>query len=521
MFILISVMLLFATALALLILRLVRPQFRFAWLIAVGMTFLAWTSVLLWRSVLPPSISFGEWGSPDLISSAPKLAADQFSWMYAFSLVTLALATLLTATVRQGFPDSGELAVSLAICGLGLLAVTAGNPVTLALIWAALDLTELITMLSSTGPRGASGRVVASFSVHAAAIILLVLAQVVSSSAGKPIVDFASIPTRAGLLLLAAAGLRLGIVPVHLPYVPGSGLRRGIGTSLRLASAAAGLILLSRVPAAGIPSLATLLVLLIGGAGGLYASWMWLRAPDELAGRPFWIIGLASLAAYSALRGNAIGSTAWGCAMILAGGALFLFSAQQIWLNRVLFAGAWIVSALPLSMTASGWNGAGGILLLALPAFVLAQAMLMAGLVRHAIRLSVRTSLQSQPAWTRSVYPAGIVLLLVVGIILGLWGWDGALQIGTVFPSIAAALLTAGLLWAVPRFRILNPVPAHWLRPSTGARLGKVSGGFAATYRWLAGISQTVSDVLEGDAGLMWTLLFLVLFIVLIVQRTP
>jgi hypothetical protein len=521
MLILITVLLLFVTALTLLVLRLVRPQFRFAWLIAVGVTFLAWISVLLWRPMLPLSISFGVWGPPDLLLAAPKLAADQFSWIYALSLVTLALSTLLTATVRQGFPDSGELAVSLAICGLGLLAVTAGNPLTLALIWAALDLAELLTMLSATGARGASERVVAAFSVHAAAIILLILAQVASSSLSKPVVDFASIPPQAGLLLLAAAGLRLGVIPVHLPYVLGSGLRRGIGTSLRLASAAAGLVLLSRVPAASIPSLATILILLVAAGGGIYASWMWLRAPDELAGRPFWIIGLASLAVYSALRGNPAGSAAWGSALILAGGALFLFSAQQIWLNRLLFVGTWVISALPLSLTASGWSGTGGILNLALPAFILAQAMLMAGLVRHAIRPSIRTSLQSQPAWTRSVYPSGIVLLLLVAVILGLWGWDGALQIGTVFPGIAAGLLTLGLLWAVPRFRILNPVPAHWLRPSAGARIEKVSGGFAAMYRWLAGISQMLSNVLEGDAGLMWTLLFLILFIVLIVQRNP
>ncbi|HTP00479.1 MAG TPA: hypothetical protein VMJ64_03835 [Anaerolineales bacterium] len=521
MLILITALLLFATALTLLVLRLVRPQFRFSWLIAVGVTFLAWITVILWRLSLPLSISFGTWGSADILPTAPTLAADQFSWIYAFSLTTLALATLLTATVRQGFPDAGELSVSLAICGLGVLAVTAGNPLTLALIWAALDLAELITMLSATGARGASGRVVAAFSMHAAAIILLMLAQIASGSPDKPAGDFASIAPQAGLLLLAAAGLRLGVLPLHLPYVLGSGLRRGIGTNLRLSSAAAGLILLTRVPAASLSSWVTILILVVAGAAGLYASWMWLRAPDELAGRPFWIIGLASLAVYSALRGNPVGSAAWGSGLILAGAALFLFSAQHIWLNRLLFTGAWVISALPFSLTATGWDGSGGVLLVGLPAFLIAQAMLMAGFVRHVIRPSARTSLQSQPAWTRSVYPAGIVLLILVAVALGLWGWDGALALGAVLPGLIAALLTLALLWAVPRFRILNPIPAHWLRPSTGARLSRLTGGFAGAYRWLAGISQMLSDVLEGEAGLMWTLLFLVLLIVLIVKRNP
>ncbi len=41
-------------------------------------------------------------------------------------------------------------------------------------------------------------------------------------------------PPQAGLLLIVAAGLRLGVLPVHLPYNSESSLRRGLGTMLRL-----------------------------------------------------------------------------------------------------------------------------------------------------------------------------------------------------------------------------------------------------------------------------------------------
>ena len=83
MLILITVILLFATAVALLILQMVRPQFRFAWLMAVGATFLAWISVLLWRPLLPLSMVFHAWEPAELFRSAPMLSADQFSWLYA------------------------------------------------------------------------------------------------------------------------------------------------------------------------------------------------------------------------------------------------------------------------------------------------------------------------------------------------------------------------------------------------------------------------------------------------------
>ena len=518
MLILLPVILMLATMLALVVLGLVRPGFRFTWLIALGAAFLSWIGVLVWRTQLPLSLSFASWAPAGLVVSAPLLAVDQFGWVYALSLLTLTMATLLTETVREGFPDPATLAVTVGICGLGLLAVTAGNPLTLALIWAALDLAELVAMLASAD---GSRRVAAAFLVHGLAIILLVLAQVISS-AGQPPMDFASLDPRAGLLLLAAAGLRLGVLPLHLPDVPTSARRRGIGTSLRLVSASAGLVLLSRLPAAEFPGLPGLLILLVSAAAALYASWMWLRAPDELAGRPFWIIGLAGLALFAALRGNPAGAAAWGASLLLAGAALFLSSVQNVWLNRTLFIGLWELSALPFSLAASGWNGQPGIAAWGLPFFVVVQAAMMAGFVRHTLRPAARVPLQAQPAWTRSAYPAGIGLLLLVPLLLGLWGWDGARQVGAIFPAAAAALLAAGLVWAVPRLPILNPVPAHWLgRSPAASRLGRLSGGLRGLLRWLAGITLTASDVLESEAGLMWTLLLLALFVILIVQRNP
>src|SRR5512135_3484221 len=125
MFILLTVVLLFATTVALVVLRFARPQFRFSWLIAVGAAFLAWMMVFFWRGQIPFSISFAPWGLAGLIPSAPMLLADQYSWIYALSLVSVALATLLTATVREGFPDATTLAGSVGVCGLGVLAVTA------------------------------------------------------------------------------------------------------------------------------------------------------------------------------------------------------------------------------------------------------------------------------------------------------------------------------------------------------------------------------------------------------------
>ncbi len=520
MLILVSTLLLIVTGLTLILLRLTRPEFRFTWLIAVSGTAVAWLVVVLWQLQLPVSFSLPAWQPSSLFSESPSFLSDTLSWPYALSLVSLGLATILTSSAQEGAPTPMAWAGSLILCALGLLSVTAANPLTLALLWAAIDLTELVTMLRAVQGREQSERVVISFFTRAAGIGFLIWADVVSAATGKSM-SFQSFPSQVSLFLVIAAGLRLGVLPLHLPYSPDSNLRRGFGTTLRLVSAASSLILLARIPTTSLTSPLTPWLLILTAIAALYGGWMWLRAPDELAGRPFWIIGIGSLATASALGGNPVGATAWGVTLVLAGAALFLTNLQQNWLNRGILVGVWSLSTLPFSLTALGWQYNLDGFIFILPVFLVAQALIIAGFIRQVLRTSSRPPLKSQPTWTQSVYPAGIDLLILVQLVLGLWGWNGAFQIGLWGGAVAALPLAAGFLWAARRFTALNPVRAHWVQPAADTRLDRIYQNLWTLYRWGARLSQTISDMLEGESGIMWTLLFLILFVSLFSQRKP
>jgi hypothetical protein len=227
---------------------------------------------------------------------------------------------------------------------------------------------------------------------------------------------------------------------------------------------------------------------------------------------------MSALAVSAALQANPFAAVAWGCALILAGGALFLISVQQTILSRVMLIGAWGLSALPFSLTASVWTSTAGWLF---PFLLLAQAMLTAGWIRHALRPGARLSYESQAAWGRGVYLTGIGLLLLTIIFLGLFGWDGSLQLGAWVIGLTASLLTFGVIWAVPRIRTLNPSRAHWIQPESSSWLERAYRVLWDLYRQLGKIIQTVTSVLEGNSGIMWTLLFLALFVSLMTQRNP
>ncbi len=520
MFILITIGILLFTALILLILRFALPDFRFAWLTATGGTLIAWISVFVWQAGMPVILQLPPWKPENIFSQSPLFIADGTAWAFALSITTICLAVIITAVARDNFPTPLSWVGVLVLTAFGVLAVTADNPLTLVLFWAAIDLTEMVAQMRFVENPKLSERVVISFASRVTGILILLWASMVSASDGSTL-DFLSPAPRAGLYLIIASAFRLGVFPLHLPYASESSFRRGFGTGLRMISAGSSLILLARVSLGSFESLVTPYLVIFVSFAAVYGGWMWLRSPDELSGRPYWMIGLGSLAVASSLRGNPVGATAWSCALILSGGALFLASAESRWLDKALFIGLWGISSLPFSLTATGWVSQGGRFWYAIPFLIAAQAMLLAGYIRQSQRSASRTSFENQPIWARNVYPFGIYIILLTILILGLFGWNGILQFGNWIAAIIASFLTFGLLWLVPRVRILNPVRAHWVRSTDPTWLDIVYQTIWEFYRGVRRVISTFSSVLEGESGIMWTLLFLVLFISIFAQRTP
>jgi phosphate starvation-inducible membrane PsiE len=353
--------------------------------------------------------------------------------------------------------------------------------------------------------------VVIAFAVRLAGTGLLLWANTVSIAAGAPL-DFHSMPASTGIYLLIAVGLRLGVLPLHLPYRKDNVVRRGFGTSLRLVSASASLILLARIPPSASQSPLTPYLLLIAAITALYAGWMWLRSSDEIMGRPFWVLGLESLAIAASLRGNPIGSAGWGVALILCGGLLFLYSSRQRRINWIPWLGLWGISTLPFSINAAGWQAGNHFSWLFSLPFLPAQALLMTGFLRHTLHPG-ETSLESQEKWVKIIYPGGLSLLVGMTILLGLWGWDGVRALGVWWWAIAVLLLAAGFFLLSIKFpaRIFTGnISVQWTEISP---IGRLYSFIFSIYEFLERIARIITSYLEGEGGLLWSLLLLVLII--------
>src|SRR4030095_15095140 len=178
-------------------------------------------------------------------------------------------AIILTAVVRSNFPRAINWMGTLILTSLGVLAVVADNPLTLVLIWAAIDISELIAQIRVAEDPKLSERTVTAFASRAAGIFVLLWADMVSVANGQTL-DFRSAPPQAGLYLLLAASLRIGVLPLHLPYSGESALRGGFGRVLRRTPAASSLILLARIPPTSLASPITPYFLILVSLAALY-----------------------------------------------------------------------------------------------------------------------------------------------------------------------------------------------------------------------------------------------------------
>lgn len=501
-------------------LRLSNSATKFSWLASTLGAFLAWLSLLAWQLDLSRRFTPSLWTPTSLFSASPDLFADPYAWLYAISLAALAAAVVLTSPARAAsVVNPAAWAGTLALATLGLLTILADNPLTLVLGWTAIDLTEFFNTLRASDSPSLSERTVVSFTIRAAGTGIALWASVISAANGQTFL-FETATSQTSMYLLLAVGLRLGVLPLHLTYRSEPVLRRGFGTFLRLVTAASSLILLARLPAS---ALATTLsqnpyLLILVALAALYGGWMWLMSPDELSGRPYWIIGMSALSFAASLRGSSAGSAAWGSALILFGGISFLYSSRDKRLTRLLAGLGILLLGLPFSLTATGWTGDFIWPVLFWPLFLVAHLFLVAGYLRHLFRPG-ETLYGELPTWAQGAYPSGLALLALTAVLVGVWGWPGAGQPGIWAASVILVALGALSGFAIWRFRRFAPAerPAPGNAAPQTSRFGDflelLARVFWAIYRQLGNLLGMVNDLLEGNGGLLWTLLLLVLFI--------
>jgi hypothetical protein len=511
----ISLLTLLTTALLLVILRLFNRRIAWHWLTALLGGVLGWVLVMLARFTLPQSHGLLSWEFPGIVFAALSLQLDAISWPFALAVVSMPVAVVLTALARRSPLYWRPWAGTLLMAALGLLAVCAGDPLTLLLTWVALDLFEMVILFAQGRQENLSRNMALTFAGRILGVGLVMLAMLAGQSAGQAW-TLVGIPAAAAPYLLLAAGLRLGVLPFNAPfYFDEITIRRGLGSALRLIPAASGFVLLARTAVAGIPAVGWItpdfplqaFFLSLAALSALVGAAAWATAQDEMTGRLFWLLAHGSLATAAAVLGLPVAALAWGSGCLFSGALLFLHSirGRGVWLLPLLSALAF--SGLPFTpgwhtvgLFQAGWPWRG--------LFVLAQALLLVGFVRHTLRAG--QGFDPSQRWVKVLYVVALIFLLasqgVAGYALPWPAWSVTGLGGAAAVLIAAAL--GGLGLAAGRF--------GWRLPG-GLRLA-VQRVFAldwfyrlleAAYRLIERLLAMLAFLLEGDGGLLWVFILI------------
>ena len=484
----------------------------YIWLVSMSSTFIAWGLIFQSRGKIPFSITLANWQIDNFISVSPILHVDEISWYFALTVVTLTLAVLLTDVARVDKLDPRSWAYSQMLGGVGLIAVIAGNPLTMLMAWALIDIVESVFLLLLVAGSGERERVVISLSVRIGGMLLLISAVLRADSLGMPL-TFENIPSEVGGYLLLAGCLRLGILTPYQPRYKEPLLCAGLGTLIRYIPVIAGIVLLVRIGQVGIGNVGISIFMVFTAASAILGAIAWLLATNEIEGRPFWILGMSAFALVSAIQGMVLASIRWGLAMLFSGALLFLFSKRHPRLLILPVLGLVGFSALPLTPS---WDGSAIFLALSWPyraIFSVALAIMMVGYLRFTLK-SVSDGNDPEP-WMWIVYSFGLILLLLThyGLIYSMWT-QGKQAISFLSPWWWAGLIPLGLAILLISLSHRQFVLANSLFNRINNTINRGYRYFWWTYRTFSKSLYLVTRLLEGEGSVLWILLILILLVV-------
>jgi len=524
---------LFLGSLTIVVTQSYRPNTARSWVIAMITALLAWVASFVLRLYLPSEVNLLAWFPGTIFEENLGFVVDYLNWPYMVAVLSMCVAALLTDTTRA---DPGITPYSwvqtVLITALNLLAILAANPLTMAIAWMFTDLVELSILLRLSKAAELGPKIISLFGIRILSTFMLTTATSIAWQ-GQPFAGFELMQPNASLFFLIAAGLRLGVFPLNLPFLDSPELRRGAGTLFRLTPAATALVLIAHLPAGlmifnqNLGSVVQFLTLI----AAFYSSIMWLTRKTNYEARLYWMVTLSAFAIQSALNGHPEASRVWGLGLLLSGSLLFLFDPPIRRIRFLPLLGLHGFVGLPYTLSASGWEGL-------LPdnfsftsvIMIMTHAFLVLGYIRYIV--SADSTVTGLEKYARITFPLGLVTLIQTILVLGLVGWPNVLVAGHLVGSLGSlALVLIGLLigWRfgyrmepdvlaqrIPLYRLFLIV-FNFIRKALS--LSWVSGLTRWVFNSLSGLGGFFNQVLEGDGGILWSVVFLLVLSILFLVR--
>jgi hypothetical protein len=498
-----------------------RQRDRASWGLATAFAFLAWLSVLFILPALPAGVELSAWRPASLFASRLEISLDRTSWGIVYAVATGLLAVSLTGAARPASGAAGSRTMMLAYTGMAMIAIMAGNLLSVAILWMTIDVLSFLYLIARVEDPSGAQTLVGRLAIDMSGT-LLVLAAAAASFVGTLELPFGAqpVPLLPTAFLALAVLLRLGLFPLHFTTSPLPQVRRGLGTLLRMLPPAAAMAVLARTFGESVPPAIAPWLLLAGALGSVFGSVRWFMAPEPIRSRTSLILCIAGVGVVSAVNHPSGAGDALAISAAVMVTVVVIVSLTEIWTpwHRLWpLLGCVLLIGLP-------WTAGGALMSGIVPANLtpvtgfaavlglVSMMLLVGGLARESLR-----AVEPWPAgetMAKSLYGLGLALpplaLAGYGILIG---QPPTLQ------SIAGLLaVVVGLAYGWwRRDRLETRRMQRWTRLLTWLDPGPVYAGVWRVYRATMAAVRAIGEALEGEGAFLWVLVAL-LAVALIVQ---
>jgi hypothetical protein len=269
----------------------------------------------------------------------------------------------------------------------------------------------------------------------------------------------------------------------------------------------------SRTAQVGAQLSPTNLLLVFFSLVALFLSWRWSRSDGALSARSHWVLGSAIFVLISSILGLPNAGIAWGLAFLFSGAIIFLFFAGFRSILIFPLIGALSLSALPLT---PAWYGVA--LFEASPwqikiLFFFALAFFLAGYLKFVRRSALET--EGIERWMWLVYSLGLAVITISSLYMVLY-FGNSLGFSFQSPGWWYGIFPTGLamilLWLNHRGTLSAPGGVTQIFERLEPKL--ISRLIWKLYTYFARFLNFLSKLLEGEGGILWALLALLLLVI-------
>lgn len=525
----IPVLLLITASILLQILGRVKFPAGKTWLISSIVAVFTWVSMILIRIMMPSGWLISGWLPGKGLLDSIVFQFTEETWVFGFLLISLMVAVIFyEARLLESGYYVNILTGTMALSAFGLMSILSGSGLTFLLSWVMIDIAEF-TVLTGILKEGSKHQIaVTSLFTRTIGVFLLILVLVLQSQDGSLSLGNGESPL-IGVLVVIVAVLRMGIIPTHMPYSEDPKIRRGIGSILRFTPILSVFSFLLAFGPQEFSQSQTNWIVMLFTTAAVFGSVSWYLSQNELSGRPYWIFTLGCLALIGYVR--SLTDVIIGVAiMMVAGGAgLFLPSTQKRgarFFIPLLVVGMLCIPYTPTAMLPRGlW---GEQFTFSNLFIILSISLLISGWILHAFNQKDET--EQYESWVWLFQMMALVFMTVAPWIIGLFFLEKASDLHFWWYAVILSIVI-GLILTVNFYRKHqgNKIAVFYMGIKRGINpiLSYIDRFFR--FEWviqiIKGLGKLVSvsmrllvRVLEGDGGILWSFLFLVLLASLLIS---